>query len=212
MKSQVAEADGILVGLYLRSRSVRLEDGKVATQMIFKMEKEHGLQSEVFKMDEVIVHYPGGKLPDEIVEVQGVPKFVPGERIVLFAKSVHNRFWGMNLGMGSFKVVNYGDEVMLVNSIFPADPLIGQVKLREFEELVSGIKGSSLKVVKSPESVVPGSPRAPAALREGKNRTLASGNEGPENESASSHMSTFWLLLALGLCGAAYRLTRQRGR
>ena len=68
-------------------------------------------------MDEVIVHYPGGKLNDKHMKVEGVPEFTPGEKVLLFIKSVNNRYWGMNLGFGSFRVINYGKEIILVNYI-----------------------------------------------------------------------------------------------
>lgn len=214
MHQQIQEADGIMVGQYLESKSVRLENGKIATQMIFKMQKEFGLQSELFGMDEVIIHYPGGRIGDTRVDVQGVPRFIPGQPVVVFIKNVRDRYWGMNLGMGSFSVVNYGKDTMMINSLFPDDPKIGQVKLAEFEKNVRFLKGSQLKTVQAPaylpENTSETPARLPASVEEGKIRTIASEQEQSENYSASSSYGTFWLVALLGFLGFCYRFVQRR--
>lgn len=211
-ETQIKEADGIIIGQYLRSKSLRLEDGSIATQMFFKMEKEYGLRSDFFGLDEVIVHYPGGTIDGETTQVVGVPKFVIGEKIALYTKSSDNRYWGMNLGFGSYRVINYGKDVLLVNTIFPDNSQIGQVKLQEFERLVKKIKGSNLKVVQSaqylenPETM---RARQPASTGEGKNRAIASKNEESENSTESRSINPYWLLGLLAFFGGIFRMTRQ---
>lgn len=212
---QIKEADGIVIGHYLRSRSVKLDDGTIATQMIFKMNKEVGLQSELFGMDEIIVHYPGGKYGGLNVRVEGVPQFVSGENVVLMIRSHHDRYWGQNLGFGTFKVVNYGNDKMIINTLFPHDRKAGQLKLDEFERLVKVIKGSSLKVVMAPvyptESDSPVADRAPASVvEEGKNRAIASKTEQEENIPGGPGFSTLWLVFVLAVMGGIFRFMKQR--
>jgi len=212
---QIKEADGIVIGHYLRQKSVKLDDGVVATQMIFKMNKEYGMQSDLFGMDEIIVHYPGGKVDGVTVKVDGVPNFIPGESVALMIKSNSDRYWGLNLGMGSFKVVNYGNETLIINSIFPSDRRLSQVKLEEFEKSVKTIKGSSLKVVLSPsyptESDSENTARMPASVtEEGKNRAIASKTEEGENGDSSPGISNFWLVFLLAFMGGMFRLMRQK--
>ncbi len=211
---QIQESDGLFQGNYLRSKTVELEDGSLATQMFFKMTKEVGLQSDFFGMDEVIVHYPGGKLNDKHMKVDGVPAFTPGEKVLLFIKSVNNRYWGMNLGFGSFRVINYGKEIVLVNYIFPEHPQFGQVNLGHFELEVKRIKGSSLKVVHSTEyptqlgqSEIQ---RIPASASEGQNRTVASKSEELDNQEGQSTLNVFWLIMALGLIGGMFRMSNRK--
>ncbi len=146
------------------------------------------------------------------MEVQGLPEFIPGEQVVVFTRSVDNRYWGLNLGMGTYKVVRYGKDAMMVNSIFPADPKMGQLKLDEFEKVVRVIKGSSLKVVSVQQYPTERGQeeRKPASVSEGKNRTVAGGSEAGENNMAETGIHPLWLLAFLGFLGSCFRLARQR--
>ncbi len=212
VEQQLRHADGILIGHYLKKKYVQLEDGSIATQMVFRMQKEIGLQSDLLGMDEVFIHYPGGKWKDRIVEVQGLPDFIPGEQVVIFTRSVDNRYWGLNLGMGTYKVVRYGKDAMMINSIFPNEPKMGQIKLEDFEKVVRQIKGGSLKVVtiqQYPTEKEQDS-RQPASQQEAKNRTVASGSEAGENNLGETGIHPMWLLVFLGFIGSCFRLARQR--
>ena len=213
VEQQVKEADGIVVGHFLRKKYVKLDGGGTATQMIFKMKQESGMQSDLFGMDEIIVHYPGGKLGDEIVKVEGVPEFVAGENVVIMIKSHKDRYWGMNLGFGTFKVVNYGNNRMIVNTLFPEDRRVGQMKFEDFEKTVKAIRGSNLKIVSSqlyPSEIGNGSTnRVPASVSEGKNRAIASQSEEVEN-NMSHGLNTLWLVLILAMMGGMFRFLRQK--
>ncbi len=211
IEQQIKESDGIFQGNFLRSKGVELENGSIATQMIFKMTKESGLQSELFGMDEIIVHFPGGRVKDRTVKVDGVPEFIPGEKVVLFIRNVSNRYWGMNMGFGTFKVVNYGKQTILVNSVFPHHPQVGQVAIEYFEKAVKDIKGSNLKVVHSefyPTNPDQAQLRAPASIvEEGQNRSVASKSEESENDG-SKPINMLWLIVLLGFSGGVFRLSR----
>ena len=210
---QINEAEGIIIGQYLRSKSIRIEDNSIVTQMVFKMEREYGLRSDFFGMDEVIVHYPGGTIDGITTKVDGVPAFVVGEKVALYTKNSNNRYWGMNLGFGSYRVINYGKEIMLVNYIFPNDAQIGQVKLMDFEKMIKSIKGSSLKVVQSAqylENPDAFNSRRPSSTSEGKNRTIASKVEESENTNEPRSINALWLLGLLAFFGGLFRMTRQK--
>jgi hypothetical protein len=215
INQQIREADGVFVGNFLRQKSVELEDGRIATQMIFKMLREHGLQSELFGMDEIIVHYPGGSLKGRNLKVEGVPSFIPGEKVAVFIRSQQNRYWGMNLGFGTFKVVNYGKETMLVNSVFPDHPKVGQMTLTNFELALKSVKGVSMKKVFSPDQqfIQPKDEvvRMPASFSaEAQNRSIASGNFESEHEGAQASLNVIWLVGVLSFLGGLFRIYRQR--
>lgn len=222
VNDQLKNADGVMIGHFLRSKGVQLDNGMIATQMIFQMKKEYGLQSDLFGMDEVIIHFPGGKVGNLRSEVQGVPSFVAGEKAALMIKNVDNRYWGLNLGMGTYKIVNYGKEVVLINSVFPENPAMGQINYDEFEKRVKQVKGSSLKVVMNP--IIPSDSdllntengRMPASINEiegveGKNRSVASTHEQGENEEDQRNTQMYWLVLVLALLGGAFKLMRPKG-
>jgi hypothetical protein len=213
IEQQIKESDGVFQGNYLKSKTVELENGSLATQMVFKMTNEVGLQSDFFGLDEVIVHYPGGKLNDKHLKVEGVPEFVAGEKVILFIRSIDNRYWGMNLGFGSYKVINYGKETVMINYIFPQHPQVGQISFQHFEKLVKHIKGSSLKVVKTLEypTALDQSQimRMPASDSEGQNRTIASKSEQLDNQEDQPSFSALWLIIALGIFGGLFRMNRR---
>lgn len=209
---QLRQADGVFIGHYMKKKYIELEDKTIATQMVFKMKKEIGLQSELFGMDEVLIHYPGGKWKGKTVEVQGLPEFIPGEQVVIFTRSIENRYWGLNLGMGTYKIIRYGNDPLMVNTLFPHDSQMGQIKLEDFEKSVRIIKGRSLKVVSAQQYPIESGKevRKPASLLQAKNRTVAGGSEERENRAEETGFHPMWLLVFLGFMGSCFRLARQR--
>ena len=210
IERQIMESDGVLVGYYLKKKSIRLDDGTIATQMFFKMNSESGLNSEYFGLDEVIVHYPGGNYEGKNTKIDGVPMFIAGERVVLFIINKSFRYWGMNLGFGAYKVINYGKEEMLVNYIFPEHPQVGQVKMDYFKDSIKKIKGSSLKNVYS-QSMPYNSPslnRLPASNQLA--RKMASKENNVSESQPERIVEIFWLLLGLAVLGGTFRIVRQK--
>lgn len=214
LETQLTEADGILVGQYLKKESVELEDGQIATKMFFKVDQEFGLQTDVFKNNEVIVHYPGGQLKDRGMRVDGVPSFVSGTPVVLMIKNVDNRFWGMNLALGTFHVVKFGDTQYLINKLFPTQAGLGQTKFFDFEKLVRKVKGQNLKVVYSDTEVTETTPSRSIASVEtevGNFRKVAANSEKVENEEESSMGQIWWLVGLLGALGVISTWRRRHG-
>ncbi len=217
IEQQIRESDGVFLGHFLKKKTIELEDGSLATQMVFKINQEYGLQSDFYGMDEVLIHYPGGSLADRHVKIEGVPSFTSGEKVVLFIKSIDNRYWGMNLGFGTFKVINYGKENVLVNYIFPNHPEVGQVKFQKFETALKSIKGVGLKLVQNIQYPSNSDKafqfnRSPASnsLPEGQNRSIASKIDQSDNQSDQSKINILWLVLVMGLAGGFFRMTRKK--
>lgn len=178
----VSQAEGILIGTFLKEKVSVLENGEEATQMMIKIDEELGLQSENFGMDEVIVHYPN----------KHKPSFIPGERIAVLLKSVDNRFWGLDPEVNSFKIVHYDGVPLLIN------PQKKQISLTRFEESVKLAKGKSLNVVRTFQPEFEGSPgRTPASA--------ASSEDDPEES-----FPTIWLVITLAFLGALFRLQTPR--
>jgi hypothetical protein len=214
LEKQLHEADGILVGHYLKKESVELENGMVATKMHFQVDKEHGLQTDVFGTNEVIVHYPGGTLSDRAVKVDGVPDFMVGTPVVLMVKNVENRFWGMNLALGTFHVVNYGNDKFLINKLFPTHKGLGQTKYSDFEKMIRKVKGENLKVVYSTireEDDQPSRSIASTTEEVGNFRKVAATSEKAENDEETSMGQVWWLVGLLAFLGtvSAWRRRHQ---
>lgn len=214
IEQQIKESDAVMVGHFLKSKSIKLDDGSIATQMIFKMDKEFGLQSDLYQMDEVIIHFPGGTIGDQTTKVDGTPSFISGESVALMIKTVSDRYWGLNLGMGSFKIINYGNEKLIINSIFPSDRKISQIKLEDFEKSIKKIKGTGLKEVVVSNDFMEASTRernrVPASVKEGKNRSLASKPDQQEDREEPRSLNTSWLVLLLAFMGVVFKLSRSK--
>lgn len=208
VEKQLAEADGVFIGHYLKKKTIELEDGKIATQMIFKMNKEYGLQSDLLGQEEIIIHYPGGKTPQKKIVIEGVPKFLPGEKVLIFTKSINNRNWGLNLGLGAYKIVNYGKETLMINHQFPEHPIIGQVPLIDFETHLREIKKASFKEVYTYQEIGPYQ-RSPASVSEISGRKPASINQ-EKQEPVPSSENVWAFLIVLGFFGGIIRHHHQK--
>ena len=118
------------------------------------------------------------------------------------------------VGFGSYRIINYGNQTVLINYIFPQHPQIGQVSLQHFEAAVKKIKGTSFKVVQSIE--YPTTPdqeivqRMPASENEGQNRAIASKTDQLDNQADQPSLNIFWLVLALGITGGFFRMTHRK--
>jgi len=211
---QIREADGIIVGHYLSSKSIQMENGSIATQMIFKMNLEYGVQSEFFGMEEVIVHFPGGTIDGKIFKVEATPNFVSGENVVLLIKNSYDRFWALNNGLGAFKLVNYGKNKVLINSIHSDNAEFGQVKLDDFEKSVREIKGTGLKMVYSLEQLEEESlkkrDRMPASGTAVEPLLIASSQKVEEEKIMTAGISTMWLLMTLAFMGGLFRFFKKK--
>jgi hypothetical protein len=211
---QIKEADGIIVGHYLRRKSIQLEDGSIATQMIFKMNLEYGVQSEFFGMEEVIVHFPGGTFNGRNVKVETTPDFVSGENVVLMIKNSFDRFWALNNGIGAFRLINYGKNKVLINSIYPDNGEFGQVKIDDFEKSVREIKGTGLKMVHSLEQLEEESlkkrDRIPASGTSKGPLLVVSGQKTEEEKIMTTGISSLWLLMILASMGGLFRIFKKK--
>ena len=208
IEKQLAEADGVFIGHYLKKKTIELEDGKLATQMIFKMNKEYGLQSDLLGQEEIIIHYPGGKTSSKRVVVEGVPTFLKGEKALIFTKSINNRNWGLNLGLGTYKIINYGREILMINHQFPHHPVIGQVQLSDFETHLREVKKASFKEVYTYQEKGPYQ-RSPASVESSHPlRKPASSIEKDETVPDSENVWAF--LIVLGLFGGLIRHHHQK--
>jgi hypothetical protein len=197
-------ADAVIIGDFLHSKTITLEDGLVATEALFKIEKELGVEAEEFGLSEVKVYYPGGVDGLSALRVEGAPEFTPGQKsALLLTQHTDGRLWIQGMALGTFKVVRIGQKTLLVNSVFPTHNDLSNIEIGQFQRKISSIKDKPFREIfsdkyynelkKSKTSFVP--------QNSGNSRSIASRADTPENNKDSNVMSSFWLLAVLGLMG-----------
>jgi len=190
----IQPADAILVGDFLSSKTVELEDGTLATEARFKIEKETGLDAEDFGLTEIKVFYPGGKLHDRVQMIDGAPQFISGEKNVVFLNQHEDgRLWVQGLAMGTFKVVKIGQQTLLINSVFPSHPELSRQDMDKFLRKVSNLKAKPLKAVYSDKYTheLEKDRLRTVADERGNSRSIASTSEDKDNKAEPNVMSSF---------------------
>jgi hypothetical protein len=212
----IERSDAIVVADYLGSKSIVLEDGMIATESRFRLDTEMGLAALEHGYRDILVYHPGGLANGVGQQVEGVPKFVIGEKNVLLLKSLEDgRLWIQGLAMGTFKMVRIGDDTLIINPIFPGDHRLSMIKFETFRLKVDFIKKQPLRAVDSDKYVLEMEktrnfvPR-PASRATGKSRSVASLEASRENEREPNVMDSFWLITMLSTLGvlAAWRTRR----
>lgn len=205
IEKMIQPADAIMIGDFLNSKSVELEDGTIATEARFKIEKETGLDAEEFGLSEIKVYYPGGKIGRKHVAVEGVPEFVSGEKNVLFLNQLEDgRLWIQGLAMGTFKVVKIGQSTLLINSVFPSNPELSRIEMSKFLRKVSSTKSQGLKEIHSDKymhELQKDRTRTVSVEQTGNSRSIASKGGERENKNEPNLMNSFWLIILLGALG-----------
>ena len=204
-------ANAIVMADFLESQSVLLEDGTVATEAHFRLEKEWGIDAEDYGISEIKVYYPGGIINGKAMTIEGSPRFVEGEKnILLLSQREDGRLWIQGLSMGTFKVVRIGPQSMLINPIFPANPELSQIPLENFLRKVVEVKNVSLKEINSDKYVRELS-KDQQRMVVGASRSIASSSNPSGVKHEPNVLDSFWLVTMLGGLGllAAWKSRRK---
>jgi hypothetical protein len=200
-------SDVIVVGDFLRSKSVIMEDGLVATEALFKVEKESGLDAEDFGLSEIKVYYPGGVGANVGTRVEGAPEFVAGEKnIVLLKQHDDGRLWVQSMALGTFKLVKIGTKTLAVNSVFPHHSELSNLEFHQFQKTVNKLKSKPLKDVLSDKyfsELKKSQSRhySSSSTVSGNSRAIASKPVLSDNNQESQTLGHVWLLGILALMG-----------
>ncbi len=207
-QAMIQEADIIVKGTYISKNYQRLEDGKIATELIFEVQSEYGLNSKEIKIEEVSIYYPGGKIGDVIQQIEGIPEFLPGQKSLILARVLDDgRVWGLSLGLGTYHVVKMGSKEMLINSIFPSDALMSSWDWEYFQDKVKKIKSEKMNHLyldkySDENQRTSLNMNDKSVAEEGKNRSIASINYKGENRAKEENESqSFGLIFLLGILG-----------
>lgn len=204
IKRQLMESSGVLQGEVLDSQAEIDDDGKIVTRVTLKPEKWMGEFEESF--DEFSVFYPGGRVGDQARMIEGVPKFTPGEHVVLFISKHKEKNWVSNLGLGKYSVQRMGLEKIMVNQVFPTEPSMGQISLTKFYELAEEVKNQKFSFrFKDKYELENEKEMIKSQVTQG-GRTIAS----IEEEEQSSSIDPFWLVFLLGALGVMVGVVRNK--
>ena len=193
IKDQIKESSAIVQGEIINFESEEEESGKIVTKVFIRADKWVDTKPEA---GHLTFYVPGGQVGDRIYQVEGSPKFSIGEKVVLFLKEHNNKLWIQNLALGKYMIRKYGRENILVNSVFPEHPKIGQIPLSTFQNLTQRIKNTKFKIRFKDKYEIHAEKKSLKRV----GRKIASVET--TNKESSNQLNTFWILVSLGLlCG-----------
>lgn len=212
LNKMLAPTNAIILGDYLDSDVVQLEDGTIATEARFKLEKEWGIEAEEYGISEIKVFFPGGITEGRGLRIEGSPRFVAGEKnVLLLSQQEDGRLWIQGLAMGTFKVMRIGNQSLLINPVFPSHPELSQIPLEKFLRKVSEVKLANLKDIHSDKYVreLEKDQNRVVHYPEGNSRSIASTTGVSDNRHEPNVLDSFWLVTMLAIMGV---LTAWRAR
>lgn len=206
IKKHLQESSGVIEGEVISMTSEFDENNKIITRVKVKAQKWIG--DYYIEDQEVSLYYPGGQVGKKGRFIEGSPKFSIGEKVVLLTKQANDYQWISNLGLGKYSVKRLGSEEIIVNQIFPKEPTMGQMLLKDFYQIASDIKQKKFQhrfkekyeVYHKEETVKP-NPNQPFV-----GRKIAS-IQTDESQKAS-RLSPGWLVFLLALLGVAVGVLR----
>lgn len=213
LEKMLHSSDAVMIGDYLGAKTVQLEDGSLATENRFRIERETGLEAREHGFSDVLVYYPGGVVGDSAQHVVGAPQFITGEKNVLVLKALPDgRLWVQGLALGTFKVVQIGPRLMAINPVFPTHHGLS-LPLDVFQRRVAEVKGRSMVAVVSDKYVLELA-KERGWRPQGNSRSVASVKGAADNNREPNVLDSFWLITMLASMGvlAAFWRTRRHTR
>jgi hypothetical protein len=225
IERQIKDSDAVIQGVYKTSFYKKLPNGMIVTQNEFSIEYSEGIkQSEMRNFKNFTVLSPGGTWQGETTKVQGAPRFKKEEQVVLFLKKSEQGYWIQNLSLGKYEVKKMGTKEIIVSSVFPYHPKMGQMKKDKFYNLVKQVKGKSMQPftinyektrknnVEEEYSYVPSKSRLPANLQNKGNLELSNKEVAQRKPSSTpkDNLSIWWLIMLLSFMGGATSIMVKR--
>ncbi|MAX65472.1 MAG: hypothetical protein QF441_11955 [Bacteriovoracaceae bacterium] len=204
IKQQIKTSDGIVKGEVVALSYEQDNQQEIVTKATILADKWVGLNNEDNLVD---VYYPGGKVGNHVLRIPGAPKLNIGEKVVLMLRNQSEKIWVNNLGLGKFSLKKLGDNYILVNQVFPANPKVGQMKLEKFLNLVEWVKKTKFKERFKDKYEISREKAVSNNMRnEGVSRSIAS----TEANKKPKPFSNYWLVLILGALGIIVRVVNNK--
>ena len=203
IKQQIIESSGIVQGEVITTSSEEDENGAIVTKVFLRADKWIGVQPHEQHLE---IYYPGGQVGDRVQTVHGAPTFKSGEKVVLMLKNNNEKNWMLNLSLGKFMIKRYGVSEVLINSVFPNHPKVGQMPIESFYELASNIKKVDFKERFKDKYEIQTEKQASVKFSS-KGRSIASIDK---EKQETENFSPVWLLILLGVMGGVFTLVRSK--
>jgi hypothetical protein len=209
LEKMLQTSDAVVIGDFLGAKSVQLEDGSIATENRFRIDRETGLDAFDHGFSDVLVYYPGGVDGQSAQQVIGAPRFITGEKNVLVLKALPDgRLWVQGLALGTFKVVQIGPRLMAINPVFPTHHGLS-LPLDVFQRRVADVKGRSMVAVVSDKYVLELA-KERGWQPTGNSRSVASVKGSADNNYEPNVLDSFWLITMLASMGVLVAIWRTR--
>ncbi|MBL7665537.1 MAG: hypothetical protein JNM93_10425 [Bacteriovoracaceae bacterium] len=204
IEKQVEDANGIIFGVYHGKYVYKKQNDEVVTELSFSIESSVGISSnEIAKASEFKVLIPGGEWQGVVHKVHGVPKFSEQERVMLFLTRSHDgNYWVQNLGLGKYELKMKGNQTILVSSIFPYHPQMGQIPISKFYDIVREIKGQNFLYREGDKTVLHSEitrERAPATAYNINDKDMNA--RKPSSDEENQKTSVWWLIFVFAMMG-----------
>jgi len=207
VKKHLIESSGVIEGEIVSIESELGENDKIVTRVILRPDKWIG-NLEMPETDEVSILYPGGQVGNQVRKIEGVPDFALGESVVVFIRNHDGEKWVSNLGLGKYSIKRMGNEKIIVNQIFPTEPNMGQMSLKNFYQIAQEVKEQKFSYrFKEKYELYNEQDMIDTVKNQKDGRAIASVDE---HEESASKFNPFWLVFFLGFLGLFVAIIKKR--
>ncbi|AYF43186.1 MULTISPECIES: hypothetical protein [Halobacteriovorax] len=195
LSKQLSESNAIIMGVYQDSYVKKLNNGKIVTNVTFKLEKSVGLgnRKQLSKNSFNFV-YNGGQWQGINYPNENMPRFVKGRRYIVLLVKGEQEFYPFYDRLGVYTVIGREGEEEVVSQAFPANDTFGANSLSTFSLWVSTVFGESLEGLGSDKDIY---------KNKKSGRRIASINE-EKSKNTAYKIPVYWLVIIFGLLGAAH--------
>lgn len=194
IKKQLAEADGVMRGIFKGKNGKKMGDNRIFTEANFEVYELSGIgPNEIINKRNFKIYYLGGTYNGVASPVEGMAHFTVGEEVVLLLKKVGGVYILSNMGLGKYSLKEFDNELTLVSEVFPDHKELGKIKYDKFNEDVAQIFGNPLRKFNS-DLYVESSKKEDVKM----SRSPASISV---EEAPSVHSSIIWYVIILALLG-----------
>lgn len=196
LSKQLSESNAIIMGEYQDSYVKKLSNGKVVTNVTFKLDKSVGLgNKKQLSKNSFSFVYEGGQWQGINYPNENKPRFITGRRYIVLLVKGEQEFYPFYNRLGVYNVIGRTGEEEVVSQAFPANDTFGANSYNTFNMWVSTVFGEGLEGLGSDKDVFKNNESG---------RKIASVDDGSSPITTGYKIPIYWLVIIFGLLGAAH--------